>query len=221
MISIRLSLVGAHVDCRMKTSRPRTFSSSSTITSPSEKRPTTQRPRLMLRCWHTASRELRVRVAGEDAHALEGHGRESSAWPAAATAALATDLPANMAGEEGFEPSNAGIKIRCLNHLATPQRENRRARIARARMYHVEFDPAITRTPRADVARACGRRNRACRAAAPRRRRAPLAPMRTPRTRTPRSRHPRMPRMPAQFGQGRADRPGKRATATGCRSFRP
>lgn len=23
----------------------------------------------------------------------------------------------NMAGEEGFEPSNAGIKIRCLNQL--------------------------------------------------------------------------------------------------------
>mgnify|MGYP003694517017 CR=1 FL=1 len=31
MISIRLSLVGAHVDCRMNTSRPRTFSMSSTI----------------------------------------------------------------------------------------------------------------------------------------------------------------------------------------------
>ncbi len=26
-----------------------------------------------------------------------------------------------MAGVEGFEPSNAGIKIRCLNRLATPQ----------------------------------------------------------------------------------------------------
>ena len=56
--SIRLSFVGAQVDCRMKTSRPRTFSSSSTITSPSEKRPTTQRPRLMLRCRHTASASL-------------------------------------------------------------------------------------------------------------------------------------------------------------------
>ncbi len=26
-----------------------------------------------------------------------------------------------MAGVEGFEPSHAGIRIRCLNHLATPQ----------------------------------------------------------------------------------------------------
>ena len=38
--------------------RPRTFSSSSTITSPSEKRPTTQRPRLMLRWRQTASASL-------------------------------------------------------------------------------------------------------------------------------------------------------------------
>ena len=27
----------------------------------------------------------------------------------------------NVAGVAGFEPTNAGIKIRCLNHLATPQ----------------------------------------------------------------------------------------------------
>ncbi len=27
-----------------------------------------------------------------------------------------------MAGEEGFEPSNAGSKDPCLSHLATPQR---------------------------------------------------------------------------------------------------
>ena len=26
-----------------------------------------------------------------------------------------------LAGVAGFEPTNAGIKIRCLNHLATPQ----------------------------------------------------------------------------------------------------
>src|SRR5215831_10444938 len=34
-ISINVSFVGAHVDCSTKTSLPRTFSSSSTITSPS------------------------------------------------------------------------------------------------------------------------------------------------------------------------------------------
>src|SRR5450755_2443996 len=39
----------------MKTSRPRTFSSSSTITSPSEKRPTMHRPRLMFMCFTTAA----------------------------------------------------------------------------------------------------------------------------------------------------------------------
>src|ERR1043166_492550 len=54
-ISIRLSLVGEHVDCRTNTSRPATFSSSSTMTSPSENRPTMQRPRLKLRCLTTAS----------------------------------------------------------------------------------------------------------------------------------------------------------------------
>ena len=27
----------------------------------------------------------------------------------------------NLAGEEGFEPSHAGIKIQCLNRLTTPQ----------------------------------------------------------------------------------------------------
>ena len=27
----------------------------------------------------------------------------------------------SLAGVAGFEPTNAGIKIRCLNHLATPQ----------------------------------------------------------------------------------------------------
>ena len=53
--SIRLSFVGWQVDCRTKTSRPRTFSSSSTITSPSENLPTTARPRLMFRCRQTAS----------------------------------------------------------------------------------------------------------------------------------------------------------------------
>jgi hypothetical protein len=35
IISISVSLVGAHVDCNTNTSLPRTFSSSSTITSPS------------------------------------------------------------------------------------------------------------------------------------------------------------------------------------------
>src|SRR3979409_1585882 len=43
-ISIRLSLVGAQVDCSTNTSFPRTFSSSSTITSTSEDLPTIAPP---------------------------------------------------------------------------------------------------------------------------------------------------------------------------------
>ena len=26
----------------------------------------------------------------------------------------------NLAGVEGFEPSSAGVRVQCLNHLATP-----------------------------------------------------------------------------------------------------
>ena len=29
-----------------------------------------------------------------------------------------------LAGEEGFEPSHAGIKIQCLNRLTTPQQRD-------------------------------------------------------------------------------------------------
>ncbi|MNI78172.1 hypothetical protein D3C77_574170 [compost metagenome] len=59
MISIRLSLVGAQVGCRTKTSLPRTFSLISTITSPSEKRPTVILPRDISR-WLTTSTASRV-----------------------------------------------------------------------------------------------------------------------------------------------------------------
>ena len=45
--SMRLSLVGAQVDWRMNASQPRTFSWTSTLTSPSLKRPTLARPRSM------------------------------------------------------------------------------------------------------------------------------------------------------------------------------
>ena len=53
--SIRLSLVGAQVDCKINTSRPRTFSKSSTAISPSENLPTEARPREMPRCLTTFS----------------------------------------------------------------------------------------------------------------------------------------------------------------------
>ena len=48
--SIRWSFAGGHVGCTMKTSRPRTFSISSTLTSPSLKRPTWARPSGTCRC---------------------------------------------------------------------------------------------------------------------------------------------------------------------------
>ena len=45
--SIRFSLVGLQVDCTMKMSRARTFCRISTVTSPSEKRPTAAWPSSM------------------------------------------------------------------------------------------------------------------------------------------------------------------------------
>ena len=60
-ISIRLSLVGAQVGCRMKTSLPRTFSFSSTLTSPSLKRPTVASPRGM--CSSRTTRRARSGLA--------------------------------------------------------------------------------------------------------------------------------------------------------------
>ena len=52
-ISIKLSLVGAQVGCRIKTSRPRTFSNSSMATSPSENLVTDALPIEISRCFTT------------------------------------------------------------------------------------------------------------------------------------------------------------------------
>ena len=64
MSSIRLSLVGAQVDCTTKTSRARTFWLISTVTSPSEKRPTAGVAQLSAELWRFRS-QRRVGVAGE------------------------------------------------------------------------------------------------------------------------------------------------------------
>src|SRR5438874_12208964 len=61
IISIKWSFVGAHVDCSTKTSLPRTFSRSSTITSPSLKRETVDRPSWIFR--FNANPRLAQRVA--------------------------------------------------------------------------------------------------------------------------------------------------------------
>ena len=37
---------------------------------------------------------------------------------------LTTPQQRDLAGEEGFEPSHAGIKIQCLNRLTTPQQRD-------------------------------------------------------------------------------------------------
>jgi hypothetical protein len=65
--SIRLSFAGGLVDCTMNTSRPRTFSISSMLISPSLKRPTDARPSGTVRCraisWASAGFALPVNSA--------------------------------------------------------------------------------------------------------------------------------------------------------------
>src|SRR6185437_15571337 len=109
--SIRLSLVGAQVDCRTKTSLPRTFSWISTWISPSEKRLTIALPRGIPRILTTscasAGFALPVKTIRPSwlliMHLLQAGGRG--------------EPREFLAGEKGFEPLHAGIKIRCLNQL--------------------------------------------------------------------------------------------------------
>ena len=116
--SIRLSLVGAQVDCSTNTSLPRTFSNNSTITSPSENRETCALPRRMFRLMRDRSRQARIRVAGEHHQVIGDHlHRHAPINELAGMCTSRTFRRLTLAGEEGFEPSNAGIKIRCLNQL--------------------------------------------------------------------------------------------------------
>lgn len=52
-----------------------------------------------------------------------------------------------MAGEEGFEPSNAGIKIRCLNQLGDSPAETCASSVPRP----PRTSPRVTRSMRADA----------------------------------------------------------------------
>ncbi len=72
--SIRLSLVGAQVDCSTNTSLPRTFSSSSTITSPSENLPTMARPSDRFRCFATSCASFGLALP------VNTISRSSAAW---------------------------------------------------------------------------------------------------------------------------------------------
>ena len=112
--SIRLSFVGAQVDCRTKTSWPRTFSWISTITSPSEKRPTTQRPEADV---EMAADGLCERGFALPVKTIRPSRPSGTGQHPGGRAACSGTAHREMAGEEGFEPSNAGIKIRCLNQL--------------------------------------------------------------------------------------------------------
>src|SRR5450759_2546336 len=131
---MRLSLVGAQVDCSMKTSRPRTFSSNSTITSPSEKRPTIHRPRLMFMCLTTASASfglalpVKIRMRS-NAIAPPGISRQKRAGQAAHVA-----RPAHR----GYGWGGRDRTYECRNqnpvpyHLATPQGKLSRPKFSKA-----------------------------------------------------------------------------------------
>src|SRR3954469_10615075 len=131
--SIRFSLVGAQVDCTTNTSRARTLVLISTVTSPSENRPTLAAPSEMPR-WPAISAarpglalpvntmksgcgraciegtQRSVEMDGVE-HCFVNHGRPCGRCHGSG------DDPKSLAGEEGLEPSHAGIKIRCLNQL--------------------------------------------------------------------------------------------------------
>ena len=108
--SIRFSLVGLQVGCTTKTSRARTFWRISTVTSPSEKRPTaalpSSTPRWPAISWASAGLALPVKsTVLNSTLGLRGAGPGPDGGSE------------DLAGEEGLEPSHVGIKIRCLNQL--------------------------------------------------------------------------------------------------------
>src|SRR6478609_175856 len=123
--SIRFSLVGAQVDCTTNTSRARTLVLISTVTSPSEKRLTEAAPSEMPR-WcaiSAANAGLALPVNTMKSGVGAACMRKGRDLPdRSRTEQLLRDLSCNdkrngLAGEEGLEPSHAGIKIQCLNQL--------------------------------------------------------------------------------------------------------
>jgi hypothetical protein len=80
--SIRFSLVGAQVDCTTNTSRARTFWLISTVTSPSEKRPTRAAPSEMPRCWAISAANAGIGIAGEnhEIRVISLHERPGLHW---------------------------------------------------------------------------------------------------------------------------------------------
>src|SRR3954468_15859488 len=123
--SIRFSLVGAQVDCTTNTSRARTFVLISTVTSPSEKRLTEAAPRPMPRWPATSSANAGLALpvntmkSGVGAACMKTTFLDPNQLRTEhASRGLSRNVKTTcLAGEEGLEPSHAGIKIQCLNQL--------------------------------------------------------------------------------------------------------
>ena len=95
----------------MNTSRPRTFSMISTLTSPSLKRPISACPTGNRRCRAMSCASAAIGVAAEQRQGLGIHDRPNF---------LSDSEP--LAGVEGFEPPYGGIKTRCLTTWRHPRR---------------------------------------------------------------------------------------------------
>src|SRR6267378_6371729 len=122
--SIRLSLVGAQVDCSTNTSLPRTFSLISTMTSPSEKRDTSARPSGMFKCCTTACASFGFALPENTIRLL------SDTNDATITDLCCPQLPTAIAkrsqwlGRKDSNPRMAESKSAALTSLATPQALN-------------------------------------------------------------------------------------------------
>jgi hypothetical protein len=141
--SIRFASVGGQVDCTIKTSPPRTFSSIWKLNSPSEKRSVNARPMSQL-SWRQISsanlgfafpekilmppvvliRSLKIadcRLRIPDAKRKGQSARSSWHFALCSQSAIGNQKSAmNMAGAGGFEPTNAGSKDRCLTTWLRP-----------------------------------------------------------------------------------------------------
>src|ERR1700676_2132824 len=111
--SIKFS-AGGFVDCTMNTSRPRTFSINSTLTSPSLKRPTSARPNVTFKCRGISCASV-------------GFALPVNTAIVNASNSLLCDmgLSSKLAGVEGFEPPYGGIKTRCLTAWRHPNLDNK------------------------------------------------------------------------------------------------
>src|SRR6201988_5276355 len=120
--SIRLSLVGAQVDCSTKTSLPRTFSLISTITSPSEKRDTTARPSGMFKCCTTACASFGLALPEKTIKSSDTREETIDRYYAQLPMAFARD--SKWLGMKDSNPRMAESKSAALTSLATPQALN-------------------------------------------------------------------------------------------------